>query len=65
MSLLAFHSTVSKTRPLGRGVEGVDISLSLCLNTDDKEGKATKGFRKLIAEAKGFSTRTTTKEGKR
>jgi hypothetical protein len=45
--------------------EGVDISLSLCLNTGNKEGKATKGFRNLIAEANGFSTRTTTKEGNR
>jgi hypothetical protein len=45
--------------------EGVDISLPLCLNTGNKEGKATKGFRRLIGEAKGFSTRTLTKEGKR
>jgi len=45
--------------------ERFDISLSLCLNTGNKEGKATKGFKKLIVEAKGFSTQTTTKEGKR
>jgi len=47
------------------GSRRVDISLSLCLNTGNKEGKAKKGFRKLTGEAKGFSTRTTTKEGKR
>jgi len=39
--------------------------VSLCLNTGKEEAKARKSLGKIIVEAKGFFTLTTTKEGKR